>query len=268
VAVTDRGYEELAAENGYRRARLVAVSRPSAITRAGKRAIDLVVGIPLALLALPLILVLGVGSAVTLRAWPLFVQRRVGKRGREFPFVKLRTLPPTAPTAVDKYHLDGVRIPAFCRFLRHRHLDELPQLLLVPIGWMSLVGPRPEMPAVLARYPAEFASARSCVRPGCTGLWQVSTSVSMLICEAPEYDLAYVSRGSVRLDIWILARTFRVCLPRARYIEMRDIPRRTLGRGFLGWELPAVDEQRDAPTAHAGADVPAAITMLAEASQD
>jgi lipopolysaccharide/colanic/teichoic acid biosynthesis glycosyltransferase len=268
VAVTDRGYDEHAAGNGSRRLRLVAVSQPSAITRVGKRAIDLLVGVPLVLLALPLIFVLGVGSAVTLRAWPLFVQRRVGKGGREFPFVKLRTLPVTTPSAIDKYHLDGVRIPAFCRFLRHRHLDELPQLLLVPIGWMSLVGPRPEMPAVLARYPAEFASARSCVRPGCTGFWQVSTSVSMLICEAPEYDLAYVSRGSLRLDVWILARTLRVYLPRARYIEMRDLPRWTLGRGFLGRGLPAVDERRDAPTAHAGADVPSAITMLAEASQD
>jgi len=238
------------------------------MTRVGKRVIDLVVGVPLALLALPLVAVLAVGSAVSLRAWPLFVQRRVGKGGREFPFVKLRTLPVTTPSAVDKYHLDGVRIPAFCRFLRHRHLDEFPQLLLVPIGWMSLVGPRPEMPAVLARYPAEFASARSCVRPGCTGLWQVSTSVSKLICEAPEYDLAYVSRGSLRLDVWILARTFRVYLPRARYIEMRDLPRSTLGRGFLGWGSPAVDEERDMPTTHAEADVPSAVTMLAEASQD
>src|SRR6266566_8074847 len=113
VAVTDRGYEEQAAENGSRRLRLVAVSQPSVITRVGKRVIDLVVGVPLALLALPLVAVLAVGSAVSLRAWPLFVQRRVGKGGREFPFVKLRTLPVTTPSAVDKYHLDGVRIPAF-----------------------------------------------------------------------------------------------------------------------------------------------------------
>ena len=268
MAVTDRGYDEHAAENGSRRPRLVAASRPSVITLVGKRVIDLVVGVPLALLVLPLIVVLAVGSAITLRAWPLFVQRRMGKGGREFPFVKLRTLPTTVPTAADKYHLQDVRIPAFCRFLRAQHLDELPQLLLVPLGWMSLVGPRPEMPDILERYPRELAEARSCVRPGCTGLWQVSTSVSKLIYEAPEYDLSYVRDGSLRLDLWILARTLRLYLPRARYIELTDIPRWTVGEGFLGLEAPAVEPQGQTPVVEPEVAARTAAVTLLEVSQD
>ena len=268
MAVTDRGYDEHPADNGSRRPRLVAVSRPSVITLVGKRVIDLVVGVPLALLVLPLIVVLAVGSAITLRAWPLFVQRRVGRGGREFPFVKLRTLPTTVPTAADKYHLQDVRIPAFCRVLRAKHLDELPQLLLVPVGWMSLVGPRPEMPDILERYPRELAADRSCVRPGCTGLWQVSTSVSKLIYEAPEYDLAYVREGSLRLDLWILARTLRLYLPRARYIELSDIPRWTEGRGFVGRKAPTVGSQPEVPVVEPEVAAPATAVTLVEASQD
>lgn len=268
MAVQAGGYEEPRTGGGTRATLTVHVAPPSAVTRVGKRVLDLLVGVPLALLALPFVAVLAVGSAITLRAWPLFVQRRVGRGGREFPFVKLRTLPTSAPSAVDKYHLDGVRIPAFCRFLRHRHLDELPQLLLVPIGWMSLVGPRPDMPKVLAHYPAELAEARSCVRPGCTGLWQVSTSVSKLIYEAPEYDVAYVLRGSVRLDLWILVRTFRVYLPRPRYIESCDIPKWTLGRGFLERQLPIVQMEHEVLAPHFEVGTTDAAVALIEPARD
>jgi hypothetical protein len=78
------------------------------------------------------------------------------------------------------------------------------------MGWMSLVGPRPEMPQLLARYPSEFAAARLQVRPGCTGLWQVSESSTKLIYETPEYDLAYVHNVGLLLDAWILGRTLRM----------------------------------------------------------
>jgi lipopolysaccharide/colanic/teichoic acid biosynthesis glycosyltransferase len=195
-----------------------------------------VLGIVLAVAAIPLIAVLAVGSAVNLRHWPIFVQRRVGKNGKTFPFPKLRTLPRSTSPVADKYALAEVAIPRFCRFLRHTHLDELPQLLLVVPGWMSLVGPRPEMPRVLTRYDAKFAAVRCSVRPGLTGLWQISDCSNRMIFESPQYDLAYLERGGVRLDVWVLYRTARAWLPSGRAVRLEDIPTWALGNGFLQTE--------------------------------
>jgi lipopolysaccharide/colanic/teichoic acid biosynthesis glycosyltransferase len=198
-----------------------------------KRAVDIVVGSVLAVLTLPFVLVFAVGCALSLRAWPFFVQQRVGKDGKPFPLPKLRTLPASAPPAIDKYQLDGTRIPPFCRLLRRTHLDELPQLLVVPLGWMSLVGPRPEMPNLLARYPTDFAASRSSVRPGCTGLWQISTASGKLIYESPEYDLVYARHRGLALDLWILYRTLRMLATRRAVIDLDDVPSWAIDRGRL-----------------------------------
>ncbi|MCU1430785.1 MAG: hypothetical protein JWL83_4785 [Actinomycetia bacterium] len=189
-----------------------------------KRVVDIVLGAVCAAVALPFVILLAVGCAVSLRAWPFFVQRRVGKDGRLFALPKLRTLPTSAPRTADKYQLDGTRIPRFCQLLRRTHVDELPQLFVVPLGWMSLVGPRPEMPNLLARYPEDFVAARCRIRPGCTGLWQVSNSSGRLIYEAPEYDLAYVDNCGVRLDAWILYRTLRMWLTGGDAIDLDGVP--------------------------------------------
>jgi lipopolysaccharide/colanic/teichoic acid biosynthesis glycosyltransferase len=208
-----------------------------------KRAIDIVLGSLLTVAALPLIVLMAIGSAISLRAWPLFVQQRVGKDGREFRFPKVRTLPRSAPAATDKYALNGTPIPAFCRFLRRTHIDELPQLLLVPMGLMSLVGPRPEMPTVLSRYPVEFANARGSVRPGCTGLWQISSTSTKLIYEAPEYDLAYLGAAGVLLDLWILFRTVRSWLPGGRAIDLIDVPNWAWGGGAVPERAPDLADE-------------------------
>jgi lipopolysaccharide/colanic/teichoic acid biosynthesis glycosyltransferase len=211
----------------------VAPTRSGAFALALKRALDIVVGGLLAIAALPIILVLAVLCAIALRAWPLFLQPRIGKDGRTFVFPKLRTLPASTLPSLDKYSLNGTRIPRFCRFLRGTHLDELPQLVLVPVGRMSLIGPRPEMPDVLVRYPADFVHERTRLRPGCTGLWQVSRSVTKLIYEAPEFDRLYLRRGGLLLDCWILYRTLRLPLSRDGHIELDDVPRWALGRGYV-----------------------------------
>jgi hypothetical protein len=150
-----------------------------------------------------------------------------------FPLPKLRTLPTSAPRAIDKYQLEGTAIPAFCRLLRRTHLDELPQLLVVPLGWMSLVGPRPEMPNLIERYPSDFATARSSVRPGCTGLWQISTCSGKLIYESPEYDLVYAEHRGVRLDAWILYRTLRMLGTGGTVVDLDDVPHWALRHGHL-----------------------------------
>ena len=190
-----------------------------------KRAVDLVVGLTLLALCLPVILTIAVGSAITLRAWPFFVQDRVGRNGQTFRFLKIRTLPPTTNAYADKYSLAELAIPRFTRLLRGLHLDELPQLLLVVLGRMSLVGPRPEMPTLHAELPPGFALARSRVRPGCTGLWQVGVDCDGLIGEAPEYDTYYVANRSQRLDLWILWQTVRkVVSGGAGQVALRDLP--------------------------------------------
>ena len=88
--------------------------------------------------------------------------------------MKMRTLPTSCPSYTDKHQLDHVHIPAFCRLLRRLHLDELPQLVLVLWGHMSLVGPRPEMRHLHEQIDPDFARVRTSTRPGCTGLWQIS----------------------------------------------------------------------------------------------
>ena len=91
--------------------------------------------------------------------------------------------------------------------LRGHHLDELPQLWLVIAGKMTLVGPRPEMPTLSASFDREFVADRVSVKPGCTGLWQVSQGSRGLIGESPEWDRHYVEHATLRLDLWIMFRT-------------------------------------------------------------
>ncbi|HUQ64396.1 MAG TPA: sugar transferase [Acidimicrobiales bacterium] len=189
-----------------------------------KRVIDVVAGTILVVVTLPLVLALAGASAVVLRAWPFFLHERVGYRGRRFRVPKIRTLPPTVSATVNKYHVAKLDLPRFARFLRRSHLDELPQLLLVPIGRMSLVGPRPEMPRLHDDGDPRFASMRVLKRPGCTGLWQIGRDANRLIWEAPEYDLFYVNHASVRLDLWILWRTALQFAAAAEPAALHQVP--------------------------------------------
>jgi lipopolysaccharide/colanic/teichoic acid biosynthesis glycosyltransferase len=189
-----------------------------------RRVLDVVVSTLLILVTLPVVIIAAVGSAASLRAWPFFTQHRVGRHGRLFRFVKIRTLPVDMPDYVDKHQLDMSRIPTFCRLLRRLHLDELPQLFLVLRGRMGLVGPRPEMAYLHDRMPADFAALRTSVRPGCTGLWQVSAACTGLIGEAPEYDRFYLARRALRLDLWVLAQTVRKMIGLGRTLTLDEIP--------------------------------------------
>lgn len=192
--------------------------------RWSKRTTDLVLGVPLAVGLSPAIAVLAVASAITFRANPFFVQPRVGRAGEAFAFVKIRSLPPTAPASADKYEISEVHNARFGRFLRRYHLDELPQLWLVVTGTMSLVGPRPEMVALSETFDTDFVGLRTELLPGCTGLWQVSTAAEGLINERPEFDEHYVRNWSLRLDAWIISRTVLAMLGRAGIKDIGQIP--------------------------------------------
>lgn len=189
-----------------------------------KRIFDIAVGGVLALLAVPLMVVLAVGVALSLRTWPLFVQRRVGRSGRHFFFPKLRTLARDVPKYGLKTNMSIQPRNRYCAFLRRTHLDELPQLLLVPLGVMTLVGPRPKMPDEYEPVNATYGSVRTRVRQGCTGLWQVSRHRSNMPHETPEYDYFYVEHASFGLDMWILWHTLLATVGLSHGVELRDVP--------------------------------------------
>lgn len=189
-----------------------------------KRSLDIVAGTILALAVTPLILVLALVLAVQFRASPFFVQDRLGRGGRPFRIIKLRTLPPETPAYADKYAVRGVPRPFLPSLLRQLHLDELPQLWLVPLGRMSLVGPRPEMAFLHVRISDAVARQRVSVRPGCTGLWQISVDSGGLIHEHPEYDLAYVQAPTLRFDLWILWHTARMMLTGSHRVTLDEVP--------------------------------------------
>lgn len=208
---------------------MMKVTRRSSATGANRsklvgRAVDVVVGTVLAILTLPMLVLAALGSAIALRAWPFFCQDRVGKDGKLFSCFKIRTLPTSVPRYVDKHQLDLQNIPAFCRFLRAHHLDEFPQIYDVILGHMSLTGPRPEMQHLHDQMDPHFAALRTSIRPGCTGLWQISESHTELIHSAPAYDRHYLANRSLRLDFWMLCYTVAVILRLRPGITLATLP--------------------------------------------
>lgn len=189
-----------------------------------KRVADISLALLLLLFSLPVMVVFAALLAALYRAQPLFIQERVGFRGEGFRMLKLRTLPPDTPIDLDKYAVARMELPWIAAFLRRTHLDELPQLLLVLSGKMTLVGPRPELPRLHAALPEDFAALRTSVRPGCTGLWQIGRDCVRMIGEACEYDVAYLRHRSWRLDLWVLAQTARQMLFGWRSLSLADVP--------------------------------------------
>ncbi len=189
--------------------------------RVVKRQVDLVGAALLLVVLAPLLLAVAVAVALLLGRPVLYRQTRVGLHGRPFVLYKFRTMLPDRrlhddPLADPDRRLDfeaagDPRHTRLGRFLRIWSCDELPQLWNVLRGSMSLVGPRPEVPAVVAKYDA-WQHERHLVRPGLTGLWQVTARHSKPMSAHVRMDVDYVQRLSVRLDAAILLRTVRVLL--------------------------------------------------------
>jgi lipopolysaccharide/colanic/teichoic acid biosynthesis glycosyltransferase len=196
-----------------------------------KRPFDLVVGTIALLGALPVILCLALAVVLDSPGPAFFGQERVGRDGRRFRIWKLRSMQAGCdqsahrhaaarwfagqPTS-DRYKgLDDPRITRLGRLLRRTNLDELPQLLNVVKGDMSLVGPRPAIPYELAHYrSADYQ--RLCVPPGITGLWQVSRRDRLSAAQMMDLDLRYVRQASPWLDLRILFMTVPAVLASAR----------------------------------------------------
>jgi lipopolysaccharide/colanic/teichoic acid biosynthesis glycosyltransferase len=154
---------------------------------------------------------------------PLFVQKRLGLHGKRFGLLKLRTMVPDAQRRrAELEHLNESKPPLFKmhndprvtrvgRVLRATSLDELPQLINVLRGEMSIVGPRPRLPEEFSLDDPAIIRRLS-VKPGLAGLWQVSGRANLNFDEALAIDLQYIDNWSFWLDLKLIARTFWVVL--------------------------------------------------------
>ena len=189
----------------------------------GKRIVDLVGALLLCIAMLPVIVAVALLVRVTSKG-PVFLrQTRCGVGGKEFTCVKFRTMVHDAHNRRDEVqHLNHMTGPVFkirndprCtpvgRWLRRLSIDELPQLWNVLRGDMSLVGPRPALPAEVAQY-TPHQGARLLVKPGLTGLWQISGRADLDFDRWVELDLEYIRRRSLLFDCWILLCTIPAVL--------------------------------------------------------
>jgi lipopolysaccharide/colanic/teichoic acid biosynthesis glycosyltransferase len=181
--------------------------------RAGKRVLDLVCVAVLAPVAAPIAALAAAGVWLTMGRPILFIQARAGLGGVPFRMLKLRTMRPAAPgDAVIATTRQDPRITPLGRWLRRFRIDELPQLWNVLVGDMSLIGPRPEQPALAERYARDVPAFayRQLVRPGITGWAQVRAGYAADLEETKiklAYDLFYLKNFTLGLDLRILIRT-------------------------------------------------------------
>ncbi|MGJ3523394.1 undecaprenyl-phosphate galactose phosphotransferase WbaP [Nitratidesulfovibrio sp. D1] len=194
-----------------------------------KRAIDLLLTLGSAVVVLPLILGIAVWIRIDSPGSPFFTQRRIGQNGREMRILKFRTMVRDAecvlrdclsadPALRAEWERDqklkcDPRVTRAGAFLRKTSLDELPQLWNVLKGEMSLVGPRPIVQSEVEKY-GEVFDLYTRVKPGITGLWQVSGRNDVSYPQRVEMDRYYICNWSLWFDIWILAKTVPVVLQR------------------------------------------------------
>jgi exopolysaccharide biosynthesis polyprenyl glycosylphosphotransferase len=195
---------------------LVTTSRArsaSWLYSVSKRITDVVVSSALLILLAPLLILIAILIRLDSVGSALFVQKRVGRNGELFSIFKFRSMYAGAPKyALSPTSSSDPRITRIGRILRRTSLDELPQLMNVFLGTMSLVGPRPEMPFIVECYDARQRQ-RLHVSPGITGIWQLSADRSFPIHQNIQYDLYYIRNRSFWMDAAILIHTlvFAVC---------------------------------------------------------
>jgi lipopolysaccharide/colanic/teichoic acid biosynthesis glycosyltransferase len=175
---------------------------------AAKRGLDLTLGLPLFFVCLPLFLLLALAIKLDSPGPVLFRQARRGRDFKSFTIFKFRSLRHAAADPHERYEMQETdpRITRVGAFLRRTSLDELPQILNVLAGTMSLVGPRPlvewESQEAVRTHPERFR-----VKPGITGLSQVEVRNAAPFAVRLDHDVLYVQRKSLLLDLAILART-------------------------------------------------------------
>ncbi len=198
----------------------LAAPRFSGASRVGKGLFDRLTALIALIVLAPFLLAIAVAIKVGSRGPVFFLQTRIGRAGRTFRMVKFRSMVPSAEQQrgglLDQSDRDGPmfkmqadpRITGVGRWMRRYSLDELPQLFNVVIGQMSLVGPRPPLPEEVSEYDDDV-KRRLLVKPGMTGLWQVSGRADLPWEESVRLDLRYVDNWSLAFDLVILWKTAR-----------------------------------------------------------
>lgn len=199
----------------------LSIREPSRVYLVAKRLFDLLLSLVGIVFLLPVFACIALCIKLDDGGPVLHFREIVGKHGKRFYALKFRTMIPDAdsylakhPELMQKYKQNmklahDPRITRVGRFLRKTSLDELPQLFNVVIGQMSLVGPRIIHPSEYARY-GEFGQKRLSVRPGITGLWQISGRQHISYDERVQLDMQYIDTRSFIVDLVILAKTLKV----------------------------------------------------------
>jgi lipopolysaccharide/colanic/teichoic acid biosynthesis glycosyltransferase len=188
----------------------------SKLYRVSKRALDITLTLPALILFTPLMLIIAGIIRLDSPGPALFKQQRVGQNGRLFTIYKFRSMTVDAGVRTVGIHKSetDTRVTRVGQFIRKTSLDELPQLINVVLGQMSLVGPRPELPEIVLQRYEPWQYRRLSVPQGITGWWQVTGRGKKLLWKHTADDLYYVDRASFWFDMKVLLMTVAVVLRR------------------------------------------------------
>jgi len=178
-----------------------------------KRAYDIFLATVGLIIAIPIVLLFSILIVIETPGSPFYVQERMGKNGKRFMMMKLRSMRMDAEKEGVKWaEVNDPRITKVGAFIRKTRIDELPQLFSVLKGDMSIIGPRPERPFFTAKFNKEIKGFenRLLVKPGLTGLAQVSGGYDISPSEKLRYDLAYIQNLTFSLEVKIMVKTFKV----------------------------------------------------------
>ncbi|EEJ40075.1 sugar transferase [Limosilactobacillus vaginalis] len=195
-----------------------------------KRLFDVVASSVAVVILSPVFLIIAIAIKINDPAGPVFyTQTRVGKDGKPFKMFKFRSMVTNADELLERLRdqnevegamfkmKDDPRITKVGKFIRKYSLDELPQLLNVVGGSMSIVGPRPPLPFEVEEY-TDYDRQRLMVKPGATGMWQVGGRNALSFDQMVELDLTYINERSIWLDLKIMFETVKVMIkPNAAY---------------------------------------------------
>ena len=192
-----------------------------------KRFLDFIFAFLLIILLIPLFLIIGILIKISSKGSIIYIQKRIGKNNTSFSCYKFRTMHPQSKYLLKKILVknkdfknqfsetrkivNDPRITRFGKFLRFSSLDELPQIFNVLIGDMSFIGPRPIVKSEIKKYGKEFGKVFS-IKPGISGLWQVSGRNNLSYDKRVELDITYSENINFLLDIKIFIRTIVVIL--------------------------------------------------------